>query len=357
MQSELDKVRSSQANTERDLRSQMDDLIGQASGGSEWRSRYEILDKAHEDLRTQLLRQEKITTEVKQEATGFLQQMKALSERSNQSVGKEERLVHQVHKFEKELQDWKSRYARTKAQVRTLRASSMADTVHLADAGAIAVKGAFSAEDGLIKDVHVTKFQVAIDELLQSARGSEPDAVLGTVKFVIIAVRNINLDMGAKQFGKDEAAQQRHKLTMKVSATANNLITAAKNFATSKGLSPVSLLDAAASHVSAAVVDLVRSVKIRPSPADELEDDDENSVIADSPADYYGISQSRASAGGESVYSSVSSPRPSQLPSTKSQPTKSVPNGMLSSASYSAPPRTSDGNYAAPDRRIEDLKV
>lgn len=335
----------------------MDRLMGEASAGGEWQSRYETLDKAHQELRTQLLRQETVTSEVKQEATGFLQQMKALSERSTQSVEKEERLVHQVHEFEKELQEWKSRYARMTAQVRTLRASSMVNTVQLVDAGAMARERAFSAQDGLVKDVHVTKFQVAIDELLQSARGSEPDAVLAHVKSVVLAIRNITSDMGDTQSGKDEAAQQRHKFKMKVSATANNLITAAKNFAMSKGLSPVSLLDAAASHVSAAVVELIRKVKVRPSPGDELEDDDENSIIADSPADYYGIAQPRASAGGESIYSSVSSPRPSQLPSTKMQPTKPVPNGMLNSASYSAPSRPSNKNHAAPDRRIEELKV
>ncbi|KAK4690744.1 protein SPA2, partial [Lecanoromycetidae sp. Uapishka_2] len=356
LKTELHKIRSDQADTERDMQSQMDHLQGQANDGGEWKSRYDSLDKAHQELRTQLLRQEKVTSEVKQEATGFLQQMKALSERSNQSVDKEESLIHQVHRLEKELQDWKSRYARTKSQVRHLRPSSMVNTVQPVDAGAMSREDLFSAQNGLLKDAHVTEFQVAIDELLQSARGNEPDAVLGNVKHVVIAVRKIILDMGDTQAAKDEGAQERHKSTMKLSATANNLITAAKNFVISKGLSPVSLLDAAASHVSTALVELIRLVKICPSPVDEMNDDDENSMIADSPADYYGIPQSRASAGDNSVYSSMSSPRPSQLPSTKMQAPKSVPNGMLSSASYSAPPRPSNGTHAAPDRRIEDLK-
>ena len=357
LQSELDKARDNQANAERDLRSQVDQLMGQASGREEWKSRYESLDKEHQDLRTQLLRQEKVTSEVKQEATGFLQQMRALSERSNQSVEKEERSVHQVHILEKELQDWKSRYARTRAQVRTLRSSSIANTLPTANVAAMAKESAFCAQEGLIKDVHIIGFQLAIDELLQSARGSEPDTVLGHVKSVVIAVRSISLDLGETKPDGEKAAMQRHRLKMKLSATANNLITAAKNYAISKGLSPVSLLDAAASHVSAAVIDLVRLVKIHSSPVDETEDDDENSVIADSPADYYGILHSRTSAGGESMYSSVSSAPASQLPSTKMQAPRSVPDGMLSSASYSAPPRPTNGNHAVPDGRIEDLKV
>ena len=360
LQSELDKARSNHADTERDLRSEMDRLTRQASGGGEWKNRYESLDKAHQDLRTQLLRQEKVTTEVKQEATGFLNQMKALSERSSQSVEREESLVHRVQILEKELQEWKSRYARTKAQSGTLRASSMANSLQQPDAGAVTRDGAFTAQDGLVKDIHVTKFQIAIDELLRSARGSEPNAVLAHVKSVVIAVRNITLDMGDTQSGNDEVTQQRNKLKAKVSATANNLITAAKNFAMSKGLSPVSLLDAAASHVSAAIVELVRQVKVRPTPAEELEDDDQHTPIADSPADYYGNSHSRSSAAlsaaDRSIYISTSSPRPSQIPNGPMKPVKPVQNSLLSSAQYVPPSKPTNGNSRA-SSTMDHLKV
>ena len=330
--------------------------MGQASGGGEWKSRYESLEQTHQGLRTQLLRQEQVTSEVKQEATGHLQQMKALSERSHQSLEREEQLVHQVHNFEKELQEWKDRYARTRAQARTLPASSMANTINVVDAGTMAQDDAFFSPEGIIKDLHFTQFQIAINELLQNARGSEPDAVLADVKSVVIAVRHITLDLGGTQTGKDEASQQTQKLKLKVSATANNLITAAKNFAVSKGLSPVSLLDAAASHVSAAVVELVRAVKVRPTPAGELDEDYENSIMAGSSADYYGISQPRASAGAESIYSSTSSAREAQVPSSNVQPAKTISNGMLSSAQYSAP-TVVNGNHGPSDRRIEELKV
>jgi hypothetical protein len=70
--------------------------------------------------------------------------------------------------------------------------------------------------------------------------------------------------------------KQQAKLKSRVSATANNLITASKNHASSGGLSPVSLLDAAASHLSTAVVELVKHVKVRPTPEHELEHDEED---------------------------------------------------------------------------------
>jgi hypothetical protein len=77
-------------------------------------------------------------------------------------------------------------------------------------------------------------------------------------------------------------------LKQKISVTANNLITATKNYAISKGISPVSLLDAAASHLTMAIVELIRLLKICPTPPLELDDDDDDSLIAESPA-YYGI--------------------------------------------------------------------
>ncbi len=358
LQSELDKVRNNHANTERELRSQVDNLATQASvGKSEWKARYDNLDKVHQELRSALLRQDKVTTEVKQEAASFLNQMRALSERSSDSQEREENLVRQVHKLEKEVQEWKSRYARKRTQARTLRASAMTMSLQQADAGQVAKDGDFTAQDGLVKDVHITRFQIAIDELLQSARGDEPNTVLTRVKAVVIAVRDITIDLGDMQSSQDEAMQQRHKLRAKVSATANNLVTASKNFAMSKGLSPVSILDAAASHLTISIVELIRDVKIRPTPAQELEEEEENDVVADSTADYYGMSRVRESTGADSVYSTVTDPRRSVQPANQGKTAKFAQNGFPNGAQYSSGPKPAHGIYKSPDNRMEELRV
>lgn len=358
LQSELEKVRTNHATIERELRSHVDTLTTQASmGKSEWKARYNNLDKVHQELRSALLRQDKVTAEVKQEAAGFLNQMKALSERSNESQQREENLVRQVHRLEKDVQEWKSRYARKRTQARNLRASAMAIPLQQADSGQVAKDGNFTAQDGLVKDINVTRFQIAIDELLQSARGDEPSAVLTRVKPVAIAVRDIILDLGDTQSSQDEAVQQRNRLRAKVSATANNLVTASKNFATSKGLSPVSLLDAAASHLTSSIVELIRLVKIRPTPAQELEEQEENDVIADSPADYYGMSRVRESTGADSVYSTVTDPRRSVQPATQGKSAKLAQNGFPNGAQYAIGPKPTHGIYRSPDNKIEELRV
>ena len=278
--------------------------------------------------------------------------MREISEQGNISQEREERLIRQVHTIEKELQDWKSRYAKTRTQLGALHSPSMTDPLQSADTRGL-VKD-FTTDDGLIKNMHITRFQVAIDGLLQSARGNEPGAVLTQVKDVIIAIRSITLDLGSTTSGKDAETHQKHKLKVRASATANNLITAAKNFAASRGLSPLSLLDAAASHIVAVVIELIHLVKIRPSRADELEDEGENSIIADSPSGYYGIPISSAGASVSSTDGFTNPPRPSH-PSVK---TKGTSNGMVNGAGH--PPALKPLHQVNPlkkVRKIEELKV
>jgi len=131
------------------------------------------------------------------------------------------------------------------------------------------------------------------------------------MKTVVVAVRSITTDIdNAPQKTQDEDVLKRHsKLKSKVSATANNLITASKNHAAAGGLSPVSLLDAAASHLTAAVVDLVKMVKIRPTPVDELQDDDETSAEPLQGNGYFNVSDTlRRRSAADSIYSALSSP-------------------------------------------------
>lgn len=312
---------------------------------------------AHQALQTELKQQQNVTNEVKQKAVTFLDEMRALSAQSNRTYEREENLVYQVHKLEDQIKEWKNRYARTKAQLRNLRASSLGLSLQQPDMTQL--RG-FTDQDGLVKGMHVTRYQLAIDELLRAARGNEPASVLPHVKSVVIAVRNISQDIGNVSLN-DEQSQQKSKLRSKISATANNLITASRNFAISDGLSPVSLLDAAASHLTAAVVNLIRVVKIRPASPTELEDDDDSSFIAESPA-YYGIQFDRSSGGGESVNSALSSPQPPpSKANSQGQPIHPVPKP----SSRDGPPNVAQNGSApavglglrAHDGAIEELKV
>jgi hypothetical protein len=290
LRSEIEKMRAENANTERDLRAQIADLESNlrqkpnsTNDGGIWRERCEELER-------DLNEQQQITEEVRRDASQWLQEMKTLSARSDGAIEKEERMAHQVSSLETELKEWKARYARTKTQLRTLKASSIGlASLVSPDITNYARDASYTMPDGLVKDVHVTKFQLSIDELLQVARRSDPEQILESMKYVVKCVRAITGDIDHTPLsqlqspsssvngdGSTSPDKQQTKLKSRVSATANNLITASKNHASSAGLCPVSLLDAAASHLSTAVVELVKHVKVRPTPEDELERDEED---------------------------------------------------------------------------------
>jgi hypothetical protein len=328
LQSELDRLRAEQAETERDLRKQLEQL--RVSGGGNRGNGDEELERENQELRAELLEQQQLTDDVRREAQTFLREMKMLTERNGSSWEREEQLASQVNRLEAEVEDWRNRYARTKTQLRSIRASSIGLTIQPPQ---YHQDSSHASPDGVVTDVHVTKFQISIDELLRTARSEHADKVVEYMKNVIVCVRSITQDMDKSAAANGALAAEQAKLKSRISATANNLITASKNFASAKGLSPVSLLDAAASHLTTAVVELVRTLKVRPTPAGELEDDDDGTLQPvdttgffpgngermeppQPPQPFMGLRQSNVS----SMYSPVTSPRASAAaPQTRSR--------------------------------------
>ena len=279
-----------------------------------WKTKYLKLDQDHGLLQEQLRQQRELTEEVNRQGQIYLEEMRTMAESGGGSLEQEEKLQAEVNKLEQEVKEWKSRYVKAKTQLRSVRASSLGLGIARLDANRHAV--ALQDRDGLVKDVHVTKFQISIDELLRIARSDTPTAVLDYMKTVVLAVRGItsDIDTGASTDKDDEVAKRRAKLKSKVSATANNLITASKNYASANGLSPVSLVDAAASHLTAAVVDLLHTVKIRPTPAGELEDDDDGTLEPLQSNGYFDVAETlRRRSAVESVYSALSTPSEARI--------------------------------------------
>lgn len=130
--------------------------------------------------------------------------------------------------------------------------------------------------DGGILDIHVTAFVSAIDSLLVAGRSNAPTRVLGPMKTVVNAVTNIVDD--TRTFERRPARERAdvdiealRALRERADATLSNLVAASKTHATSSGMAPVSLLDAAASHVSMCVTEIGRTVLIRKATRAEQE--------------------------------------------------------------------------------------
>ncbi|KAK6948858.1 hypothetical protein Daesc_008929 [Daldinia eschscholtzii] len=341
LRDELDRMRDDHVVETRKLREEIEDA--QRNGGSAGGD--PDVMRENESLRMALEEQQQVTESVRREARQFLEEMKALSQQHGPSWERQAELEKTVEQLEQEIREWRNRYARAKTQLRSMRASSIGLTIEQDVAKYVQDKG-FIDENGLVKDVHVTKFQIAIDDLLQRARTDTPDKVIDPMKAVIVGVRRITKDIDELQQGDREIAQQQQKLKSRVSATANNLITASKNFASGAGISPVSLLDAAASHLVAALVELLRSTKIRATPAGELEDDDDGTVT---PVESTGFFSNRTTTTQQDAFL-----KSQESPLVPPPPFQGLRSGMRDSANSSAyspisSPRESGGQYGSRD--------
>jgi hypothetical protein len=292
-------------NVERDLRAKLDQAHKSSSIDSSLRSNHDRLQEEHAKLQQKLEQQRHITEEVRQQAHTHLLEMREMAESGGSNLEREEKLQEDVHRMEEELKEWKARYTKTKTQLRNMKASSMGLTMAMARPDS-----SFEASTGIVRDVNVTKFQVAVEELLHTSR-AEPSKVLDSTKSLVLAVRSITTDVDrAPQLNKEDPEfKRRTKLKSRVLTTANNVITASRNYAAAGGVSPVSLVDAAASHLSVAIVELVRTTKIRPSQAGELEDDE---MIEGTGQDgYFDVSKSlKRQSPNDSIYSAISTPPP-----------------------------------------------
>ena len=138
-----------------------------------------------------------------------------------------------------------------------------------------------ASADGNIEDVHVSAFQTAIDGLLTAARyvshshrgallidrSSAPSGVLPAMKAVVEAVTEVGEDVKAFESHPniDVDVSRLESLKHESTTRLNTLMQAARNHAMASGLSPVSLLDAAAGHLTSNVIEIIKLLKIKRS--------------------------------------------------------------------------------------------
>lgn len=128
--------------------------------------------------------------------------------------------------------------------------------------------------DGAVLDIHITAFVSAVDSLLTAGRSNSPTRVLAPMKAVVNAVTAITDDL--RQFERRPRSDEVNldilrSLRDRAEATLSNLVVATKSHATGAGMSPVSLLDAAASHVSSTITEIAKASFIRRATPTEQE--------------------------------------------------------------------------------------
>jgi protein SPA2 len=208
------------------------------------------------------------------------------------------------------------------------------------------------ASNGGILDVHMTAFLSAIDSLLTAGRSNAPTKVLTPMKSVVNAVTAITDDTEAFERRPardrfDVDLDTLRSLRERADATLSNLVTASKTHATSSGMSPVSLLDAASSHVSAAVTEIGKTLHVRKATKTEQEQFFRTAVPSSASVATNGYSPSL-----RSVDETVSHQRKASAASTRrtAEPSPLITSSRLALTAVS-PPLPASRSMKDPRRR------
>ncbi|KAF7321396.1 hypothetical protein MKEN_00660100 [Mycena kentingensis (nom. inval.)] len=204
--------------------------------------------------------------QLRNDMEGLLAELSELSRRNDELMMAKDADSATIRELDAQAKDYKRKYEQAKTELRSFKATSQL-FIQAPKMDRPEDQLPISADGGLA-DIHITSFLSAVDSLLTAGRSNAPTRVLTPMKAVVNAVSSIIEDVRAfearpprDRSDVDTAALA--SLRDRAEATLSNLVAASKTHATSAGMSPVSLLDAAASHVAATVTEIARTVCIR----------------------------------------------------------------------------------------------
>ncbi|THH29548.1 hypothetical protein EUX98_g4654 [Antrodiella citrinella] len=320
LQNELNQLRESitreRAAASRQAREDGDELLIlrercehlEAAGGGGGNADPELLDQLRSDME------------------GLMTELGELSRRNDELMAAKDADHIVIRDLDAQLKEYKRKYEQAKTELRSTKATSQLflPTPKSEDQWPV------TADGGLL-DIHVTAFVSAIDSLLTAGRSNAPTRVLTPMKAVVNAVSHIV--EGARAFERRPRRDRSEVdvdalrvLRERAEATLSNLVAASKTHATSSGMSPVSLLDAAASHVSSTVTEIAKTVHVRKATKAEQEQ-------FEMPASANGYASPRSPG-------SMMSPRSRTMETPASPPTRALLGRR--------PPSSSDGSANSP---------
>lgn len=244
----MDKVRAQHDEAElQNLRDRCERLEEEHRGGS---------GPVHNELIEQL----------RSDMEGLMAELTDLGRRNDELMAGKEADLALIRELDSQLKEYKRRYEQAKTELRGVKATSQlfTQTPRMDDQLPM-------AQDGGLVDIHVTAFISSIDSLLAAARSNAPTRILIPMKTVVTSTSAIIDDVRAyesRPTREDVDIDSLRALHERVEVTLSNLVAVSKTHATSSGMSPVSLLDAAASHVSATVTEIAKMIFIRKATRD-----------------------------------------------------------------------------------------
>lgn len=214
-----------------------------------------------------------LVDQLRNDMEGLFVELDNVNRRNDELMTAKDSDLAVIRDLDMQLKEYKRKYEQAKTELRSVKATSQ---LFLPTPKFDKPEDQLPvATDGGVLDVHITAFMSAIDSLLTAGRSNAPTRVLSPMKTVVNAVTNIVEDIRAYErrprHDHEVDLDALRTLRERTEATLSNLVAATKTHATSHGMSPVSLLDAAASHVSTSVTEIARTVFVRKATKAEME--------------------------------------------------------------------------------------
>ncbi|KZT19829.1 hypothetical protein NEOLEDRAFT_1141535 [Neolentinus lepideus HHB14362 ss-1] len=209
--------------------------------------------------------------QLRSDMEGLMAELTDLSRRNDELMNAKDSDLAVIRDLDMQVKEYKRKYEQAKTELRSVKATSQLFLPTPKSDEQLP-----TSSDGGLLDIHVTAFVTSIDNLLKEGRSNAPTRVLMPMKAVVNAVSTIVEDvrMFERRPSQDRMevdAEALKAMRDRAEATLSNLVAVAKSHATSNGMAPVSLLDAAASHVSAVVTEIGKTIYIRKASKVEME--------------------------------------------------------------------------------------
>ncbi|KIJ15449.1 hypothetical protein PAXINDRAFT_168952 [Paxillus involutus ATCC 200175] len=208
--------------------------------------------------------------QLRSDMEGLMAELIDLGRRNDELMTAKDADLAVIRDLDNQSKEYKRKYEQAKNELRSVKATSQlfSQAPKMDDQLPVAL-------DGGLVDTHLTAFVSGIDSLLTAGRSNAPTRVLMPMKAVVNSASAVIEDVRAYESRPtriDVDIDHLRSLRERLELTLSNLVAATKTHATSSGMSPVSLLDAAASHVSATITEISRLIFIRKATHAEQEE-------------------------------------------------------------------------------------
>ncbi|KAL9544193.1 hypothetical protein MBANPS3_007742 [Mucor bainieri] len=224
---------------------------------------YRQLDNKYSQLSNEHREQQVAVREVKQEIKQLIEELKNLSGKNETLRIQNEKAEAEIRNLSQETKSWRRKYETVSMELRSFKVKSVAlDNQDISTDFLIK-----PSAKGAIGHQFIIDYQSAIEELLKTSRSSKPSDVLMSMRTIVMACKSITTEVEEYEVkvGLSPANQDAlYNIKKNFSTELTNLLASAKNFAAGMGISPVSLLDAAAGNLTSTIVDLAKLLGMRP---------------------------------------------------------------------------------------------